>query len=134
MPDSENQDTDAYTGGTLSSKSHRRRFVTWYPYDFEAAQNWFELKYRSRVEILIWLKIRREIEFDAKMILSYLRIFELKKLGHLWILTRDRYFELKSIFSHIKITCLFHKLTNIPRWPFELKVPPVLSWKIKRVK
>ena len=47
--------------------------------------------------ILRWLEIRREIEFEAKMIriLSHLRIFELKKVSHLRILTRDQYFEQK---------------------------------------
>ena len=82
------------------------------------AKNWFQLEILITCQnsemahflsstILRWLKIRREIEFDAKIILSYLRIFELKKVSHLRILTRDRYFELKSIFSHLKITCIF---------------------------
>ena len=84
---------------------------------------WDGSKYRSRVKImgwptffgskiLRWLKIRREIEFDAKLIriLRYLRIFKLKKVGHLRILTRDRFFEqkLKGIWS------------NLLWWPFEL--------------
>ena len=44
------------------------------------------------------LKIRREIEFEAKTIriLSSLGIFELKKVSVLGFLTRDSYFEEKN--------------------------------------
>ena len=62
----------------------------------------FLLENRSRVKILDKLtffsskilnklKIRREIEFEAKMIriLSLFKIFELKKVSLLRILTRD---------------------------------------------
>ena len=50
-----------------------------------------------RLKILRWLKIGREIEFEAKMnrILSYLRIFQRKEMSHLRILTSDRFFEQK---------------------------------------
>ena len=64
----------------------------------------FLLENRSRVKILdkltffsskilYKLKIRREIEFEAKMIriLSLFKIFELKKVSLLRILTRDRF-------------------------------------------
>ena len=85
----------------------------------------FSSKYPSRVKTLRWLtffssktprwlKIRREIGFEPKMIriLSHLRVFELKKVSHLKVLTRDGYFELKlkknwtvRILSHLKVTC-----------------------------
>ena len=79
------------------SKSHRRRFVTWW--NMHVILRWLEIrtirflfnfssKDRSRVKILRWLKIRREIEFETKMI---------------WIL------------SHLKITCIFHHVTNLLR-------------------
>ena len=44
---------------------------------------------------LRWLKIRREIEFEAKMIriLSHLKVFELKKVSQLRVKARDRDFE-----------------------------------------
>ena len=59
-----------------SSKSHWRRFITWWHMHV----------------ILRELKIRREIEFEAKMIriLSSLRIFEPKKVSSYGILTRDQ--------------------------------------------
>ena len=46
-------------------------------------------------KILKWLKIRREIEFEAKMnrILSHFNIFELKKVSHSGQKTRDQDFE-----------------------------------------
>ena len=49
-----------------------------------------------------WLKIRIEIGFEAKMIriLSHLRVFELKKVSHLKVLTRDGYFD---FLSHLKV-------------------------------
>ena len=47
--------------------------------------------------ILRWLKIRREIEFEAIMIriLSHFKIFELKKVSHFDQKTRDQYFVAK---------------------------------------
>ena len=46
-------------------------------------------------KILKWLKIRREIEFEAKMnrILSHFNIFELKKVSHFGQKTCDLDFE-----------------------------------------
>ena len=41
--------------------------------------------------------------------------FRTKKVNHLRILTRDRYFELESILSHLKITCIFNHVTNLLR-------------------
>ena len=48
-------------------------------------------------KILRWPKIRREMVFETEIvrILGHLRILELKKVGHLGFLTRDRYFEEK---------------------------------------
>ena len=54
-PDLENQDTDAYTGGTLRQlkrSSKKICHMMGYACDFEIAQNRFELEYRSRVKIL----------------------------------------------------------------------------------
>ena len=65
--------------------------------------------------ILRWLKIWREIEFETKMIRisSHLNIFELKKWAILATKACDQYFEEKIkgkwmvwIFSHLKIRCI----------------------------
>ena len=92
-------------------------------------------KYWSRVKILRRLtffssKIRRDIEIEAKMIriLSHLRIFELKKVSHLRILTRDQYFEQElkrnwmiRTLSHLKITCICHHVTWYPPYHFYIR-------------
>ena len=63
--------------------------------NFEMAQNSncsVFLKFQLEIS-----KIRRENGFEAKRvrILSHLRVFELKKVSQLKVLTRDGYFELK---------------------------------------
>ena len=86
---------------------------------------YFSSKYPSRVKTLSWLtffssktlrwlKIRTVIALNpfSLRILSHLRVFELKKVSQLKVLTRDGYFELKlkknwtvRILSHLKVTC-----------------------------
>ena len=85
--------------------------------------------------ILRWLNVRREIEFEAEMIriLSHLRIFELKKVSHLRILTRDQYFEQKlkrnwmvRTLSHLKITYICYHVTwhsSMSFWAFSKYLP-----------
>ena len=95
-------------------------------------------KYWSRVKILRWLtffssKILRWLKIRiifasnsiSLRILSHLRIFELKKVSQLRILTRDQYFEQKlkrnwmvRTLSHLKITCIPHHVTWHPSMSF----------------
>ena len=64
---------------------------------------------------LRWPRIRREMEFEAKMvrILGHLRVLGFKKVGHPRTLTCDWYFEPKSkrnwmvrILGHLRFECL----------------------------
>ena len=107
----------------------------------------FLLENRSRVKILSKLtffsskilnklKIRREIEFEAKMIriLSLFKIFELKKVSLSRILTRDRFSSRNltrnwtvRILSLSKISCIFHhvKKSSFDDFLSLFKIPPV---------
>ena len=91
-------------------------------------------KFWSRVNIFRWLnffssKIWRWLKIGiihasnliSLRILSYLRIFELKKLRHRKILTRDQRFEQKlmvRIFSYLEITCICNNVTWLPLMSF----------------
>ena len=110
----------------------------------------FLLENRSRVKILSKLtffsskilnklKIRREIEFEAKMIriLSLYKIFELKKVSLSRILTRDRFSSRNltrnwtvRILSLSKISCIFHhvKKSSFDDFLSLSKIPPYLIW------
>ena len=98
----------------------------------------FSSKYQSRVKILRWPtffspktlrwpKIRTI--FASKSIslriLGHLRIFGLKKVGHLRILTRDWYFEPKlkrnwmvRILGHLRISCICLHVSTSPSMTF----------------
>ena len=97
-----------------------------------------------RSKILRWLKIRRESEFEAKMIriLSNLKIFELKKVSQFGENARDQYLEPKlrrnltiRILSHIKIPCIFRHVTLPPSmafWTISGSLPPYSCFQSKK--
>ena len=122
------------------SKRHRRKcwhVKAYATYDMHVTLRWlkirtvqfffnFSSKYPSRVKTLRWLTffssktlrwLKIRIIFGSNpislRILSHLGVFELKKVSHLKVLTRDGYFELKlkrnwtvRILSHLKVTCI----------------------------
>ena len=76
---------------------------------------------------LRWPRIRREMDYEAKMvrILGHLKIFGLKKVAHLRILTRDWYFERKlkrnwmvRILGHLRISCICFHVSTSPSMTF----------------
>ena len=109
----------------------------------------FGSKYQSRVKILRWPtffspkilrwpKIRTISASNtiSLRILGHLRIFGLKKVGHLRVLTRDWYFEPKSkrnwmvrVLGHLRIACICLHVTISPSMTFWAisETPPVFN-------